>query len=168
MKQWIAVYTKPRHEKTVLSQFEEKGIESYLPLIRQKHRWSDRMKWVETPIFKSYIFACVELKDNLKVLQTQGVHHIIKFQNKIAVIPEIQIANLRKMIEGGFDPYPSDYFVIGDEVEVIGGPLRGMLGIVSRSDTPDKLIIKIDAIQHAVAVQIESRYLKSIKVNYVN
>lgn len=168
MKQWIAVYTKPRHEKTVLSQFEEKGIESYLPLIRQKHRWSDRMKWVETPIFKSYIFACVELKDNLKVLQTQGVHHIIKFQNKIAVIPEIQIANLRKMIEGGFDPYPSDYFVIGDEVEVIGGPLRGMLGIVSRSDTPDKLIIKIDAIQHAVAVQIESRYLKSIKANYVN
>jgi len=168
MKQWIAVYTKPRHEKTVLSQFEEKGIESYLPLVRQKHRWSDRMKWVETPIFKSYIFACVELKDNLNVLQTQGVHHIIKFQNKIAVIPEIQIANLRKMIEGGFDPYPSDYFVIGDEVEVVGGPLRGMQGIVSRSDTPDKLIIKIDAIQHAVAVQIESKYLKSIKANYVN
>ncbi len=168
MKQWIAVYTKPRHEKTVLNQFEEKGIESYLPLVRQKHRWSDRMKWVETPIFKSYIFACVELKDNLNVLQTQGVHHIIKFQNKIAVIPEIQIANLRKMIEGGFDPYPSDYFVIGDEVEVVGGPLRGMQGIVSRSDTPDKLIIKIDAIQHAVAVQIESKYLKSIKANYVN
>ena len=42
MKQWIAVYTKPRHEKTVLNQFEEKGIESYLPLIRQKHRWSDK------------------------------------------------------------------------------------------------------------------------------
>ena len=90
MKKWIAVYTKPRHEKAVLSQFEEKGIESYLPLIRQKHRWSDRMKWVEIPIFKSYIFACVELKDNLSVLQTRGVHNIVKFQNKIAVIPEIQ------------------------------------------------------------------------------
>ena len=168
MKQWIAVYTKPRHEKTVLNQFKEKGIESYLPLIRQKHRWSDRMKWVETPIFKSYIFACVELKDNLSVLQTRGVHNIVKFQNKIAVIPEIQITNLRKMIEGGFDPYPSDYFEIGDEVEVVGGPLRGMHGIVSRSDTPDKLIIKIDAIQHAVAVQIESKYLKSIKANYAH
>ncbi len=126
MKHWIAVYTKPRHEKTVLNQFEEKGIESYLPLIREKHRWSDRMKWVETPIFKSYIFANIELKDNLSVLQTQGVHNIVKFQNKIAVIPENQINNLRKMIEGGFDPLPSDYFVIGDEVEVVGGPLRGI------------------------------------------
>jgi transcription antitermination factor NusG len=168
MKQWIAVYTKPRHEKTVLKQFIEKGIDSYLPLIRQKHRWSDRMKWVETPIFKSYIFAHVELKDNLEVLQTRGVHHIVKFQNKIAVIPEIQITNLRKIIEGGFDPFPSDYFMIGDEVEVVGGPLRGINGIVSRDDTPDKLIIKIDAIQHAVAVQIERKYLIRIKANYVN
>ncbi len=168
MKQWIAVYTKPRHEKTVLNQFEEKGIESYLPLVRQKHRWSDRMKWVETPIFKSYIFACVELKDNLSVLQTRGVHNIVKFQNKIAVIPEIQITNLRKIIEGGFDPFPSDYFIIGDEVEVIGGPLRGINGIVSRNDAPDKLIIKIDVIQHAVAVQIEHKYLARIKANYAN
>ena len=168
MKQWIAIYTKPRHEKTVLSQFEEKGIDSYLPLIRQKHRWSDRMKWVETPIFKSYIFACIDLKDNLEVLQTRGVNHIVKFHNAIAVIPEIQINNLKKMIVGGFDPYPSDYFVKGDEVKVVGGPLRGLNGIVSRNDTPDKLIIKIDAIQHAVAVQIESKYLKSVKTNYAN
>ncbi len=166
MKQWIAVYTKPRHEKLVLSQFTEKGIDSYLPLIRQRHRWSDRMKWVEIPIFKSYIFAHVELKDNLEVLQTRGVNHIVKFQNKIAVIPDVQITSLRKIIDGGFDPFPSDYFVIGDDVEVIGGPLRGINGIVSRNDTSDKLIIKINVIQHAVAVQIERKYLKPVKANY--
>jgi transcriptional antiterminator RfaH len=168
MKEWIAVYTKPRHEKSVLSEFTVKDIESYLPLVRQKHRWSDRMKWVETPIFKSYIFAHIELKNNLEVLQTRGVNHIIKFQNKIAVIPDMQIANLRKMIDGGFDPLPSDYFIIGDKVEVIGGLLRGMHGIVSRTDSEDKLIIKIDAIQHAVAVQIERKYLKPDKTNNAN
>lgn len=168
MQQWIAVYTKPRHEKSVLGEFTVKGIDAYLPLVRQKHRWSDRMKWVETPIFKSYIFAHIELKDNLEVLQTRGVNHIIKFQNKIAVIPDIQITNLRKMIDGGFDPLPSDYFIIGDKVEVIGGLLRGMHGIVSRNDSEDKLIIKIDAIQHAVAVQIERKYLKPDKTNNAN
>ena len=59
------------------------------------------MKWVDTPIFKSYLFAHIELKNYIDVLQTRGVHHIIKFQNKIAVIPDIQIDNLKKMIEGG-------------------------------------------------------------------
>ena len=162
MKQWIAVYTKPRHEKTVNRNFKKKNIDSYLPLIRQKHRWSDRMKWVETPIFKSYIFAHIDIKNYIDVLETRGVHHIIKFQNKITVIPDDQINNLKKMIEGGFDPFPSDYFTIGDKVEVVGGPLRGINGIVARNDTLGKLIIKIDAIQHAVAVQIESKYLKSI------
>ena len=168
MKQWIAVYTKPRHEKTVHKNFEEKTIESYLPLIRQKHRWSDRMKWVETPFFKSYIFAHIDPKNYLDILETRGVHHIIKFQNKIAVIPDDQINNLRKMIEGGFDPFPSDYFVVGEKVEVVGGPLRGINGIISRNDDTDRLVIKIDAIQHAVAVQIESKYLKAIKAKYVN
>jgi len=166
MNEWIAVYTKPRHEKVVQAEFEEKQIESYLPLIRKKHRWSDRMKWVETPIFKSYIFARIELKNYMDVLQTHGVHHIIKFQNKIAVIPEFQIKNLKKMIDGGFDPFPSDYFVVGDEVKVMGGPLKGITGVIARSDSADKLIIKIDAIQHAVAVQIESKYLK--QNNHVN
>jgi transcription antitermination factor NusG len=162
MKEWIAVYTKPRHEKVVEKGLEEKDIESYLPLIRKKHRWSDRMKWVETPIFKSYTFARIDLKNYLDVLQTHGVHHIIKFQNKIAVIPDFQIDNLKKMIDGGFDPFPSDYFIVGDEVEVIGGPLKGISGVVARNDAQDKLIIKIDAIQHAVAVQIEQKYLKPI------
>ena len=162
MKNWIAVYTKARHEKTVLSLFEENNIESYLPMVRQKHRWSDRMKWVDTPIFKSYIFARIELKNHLNVLQTRGVHNIVKFQNNIAIIPDLQIANLKKMIEGGFDPLPSDYFSVGDEVEVVGGLLRGLTGIVSRSDSDEKFIIKIDAIQHAVAVQIDSKYLKPV------
>ena len=165
MKAWIAVYTKPRHEKVVKNELEERNIESYLPLISRKHRWSDRMKWVETPIFKSYLFARIELKNYIDVLQTRGVHHIIKFQNKIAVIPDIQIDNLKKMIYGGFDPFPSDYFTIGDEVEVVGGPLKGITGVVDRNHTTDKLIIKIDAIQHAVAVQIENKYLKPIKNN---
>ena len=168
MKQWIAVYTKPRHEKTVHKNFEEKTIDCYLPLIRQKHRWSDRLKWVETPFFKSYIFAHINTKNYIDVLQTRGVHHIIKFQNKIAVIPDDQISNLKKMIEGGFDPFPSDYFIVGEEVEVVGGPLRGINGIVSRNDATDKLVIKIDAIQHAVAVQIESKYLKAVKSKNVN
>jgi len=163
MKHWIAVYTKPRHEKAVRKQFEDNEIESYLPMVRQKHRWSDRMKWVEVPIFKSYIFVRIELKENLRVLQTQGVHNIVKFQNKVALIPEIQIQNLRAMIEGGFNPFPTDYFFVGDQVEVMGGPLRGLVGIVARNDAPNKLIIKIDAIQHAVAVKIEQKYLKPMK-----
>ena len=163
MKQWIVGYTKARHEKTVVELLNEKEIETYLPLIRQRRKWSDRMKWVEMPLFNSYVFIRTELKDQLNILQTRGVHHIVKFQKNIAVVPDVQIKNLNQMREGGFEPLAADYFVVGDEVEVVGGPMRGIDGIVTRSEGKDRLIIKIDAIQGAVAVQIDRRYLKAIK-----
>ena len=99
MRQWIVVYTKARHEKTVVELLNEKEIETYLPLIRQRRKWSDRMKWVELPLFNSYVFVRTELKDQLSILQTRGVHHVVKFQKNIAVVPDVQIKNLKQMIE---------------------------------------------------------------------
>ena len=160
MLQWIAVYTKPRQEKIVLKSLIDRSFQAYLPLIRQKRKWSDRYKWIEVPLFKSYIFVKIALKDNLNILKTNGVHHVVKFQNQIATIPDIQIESLKQMIEGGFEPHPTEYFIVGDNVEVGSGPLSGINGVVTRIDGIDRLIIKIDAIQHAVSVRIDRRYLK--------
>jgi transcription antitermination factor NusG len=162
MPSWIAVYTKSRHEKAVYSLFSDKGIETYLPLIRRKRKWSDRTKWIDVPLFRSYVFAFIDLKDYLDVLQTDGVLHIVKFRNHIATIPESQIEGLRQMIDGGYDPVPIEYLVLGDKVRIRGGPLTGIEGIVSRIDGVDRFIIKIEAIQHAVSVQIDRKFLKPI------
>ena len=147
-------------EKVVLKNFVAQSIQSYLPLIRQKRKWSDRYKWIEVPLFKSYIFARIDLKDNITVLQTNGVHHIVKFQNQIANVPDEQIESLKQMIEGGYEPFPVEYYTIGDMVEVASGPLTGITGVVARIDGIDRLIIKIDAIQHAVSVRIDRKFLK--------
>ena len=64
-KKWIAVYTKPRHEKTVEKELQKKGFEVYLPLLKQRRKWSDRKKWVEFPLFRSYIFVKTEIKNAL-------------------------------------------------------------------------------------------------------
>jgi transcription antitermination factor NusG len=160
MLQWIAVYTKPRQEKVVLKNLVERDYQVYLPLIRQKRKWSDRYKWIEVPLFKSYIFVKIDIRENLAILQTNGVHHIVKFKNQIATIPDNQIESLRQMIDGGFEPDPTEYFIVGDSVEVGSGPLLGINGVVTRIDGIDRLIIKIDAIQHAVSVRIDRKYLK--------
>ncbi|NOZ04667.1 MAG: UpxY family transcription antiterminator [FCB group bacterium] len=162
MEHWIAVYTKSRHEKVVYDQLTTKNIEAYLPTIRQKRKWSDRYKWVDVPLFRSYVFAKIPLKNSLFVLQTHGVHHIVKFKNNIATIPEEQINGIRRMIEGDYDPIPTDYFVLGDAVEVVGGPMSGMSGEVTRIDGEDRFVIKIDAIKHAISVHIDRKFLKPL------
>lgn len=167
MEKWIAVYTKSRHEKVVIQELENKNIEAYCPIFKERRQWSDRKRWVEFPLFRSYVFAKIELKNSIYILQTMGVHHIIKFQGNISIIPDEIIQNIKSMIDGGFTIEQVEYFVKGDEVIVVDGPLKGMDGIVVKIKNENKLVLKIEAIQQAIAVQIHPGYLKP-KKKHVN
>ena len=167
MEKWIAVYTKSRHEKVVIQELEKKNIEAYCPILKERRQWNDRKRWVEFPLFRSYVFVKIELKNSLYILQTMGVHHIIKFQGKISTIPDGIIQNIKSMIDGGFTVEQVEYFVKGDEVKVVDGPLKGMEGIVVKIKNENKLVIKVAEIQQAIAVQIHPGYLKP-KKKHVN
>ena len=167
-EKWIAAYTKPRHEKVAYDQLINKGFTAYLPLLRQKRKWSDRKKWVEMPLFKSYIFVKIHLKYGLFVLQTYGVNNIVKLGGKIAVIRDEEIMAIRQLLEGGYEPEGIDYFVEGDHVLIIAGPLKGTEGVVVQVKGKDKFVLKIDAIQHAVSCHIDRKFLKPLKVKHVN
>ena len=161
-KQWIAVRSKPRAEKVAFEQLVKKSIETYLPLVKKRRKWSDRKKWVELPLFSSYLFAKIELKESIYVLQTHGVSTIVRFNGNIAVIGNEVIDAIRMALEGGYELEPTEYFAVGDDVEVIEGPMKGAQGIVSRLKGKDRLIIKIDALQQAIAIHIDTKFLQSV------
>ena len=164
-KKWMAVYTKPRYEKVVEKEFLKKEFEVYLPMLKERRKWSDRKTWVEFPLFRSYIFVKTEIKNALFVLQTQGVVKIVKFGGEVAVIQDENIEAIKLMIEGGYSPEPLNYFIQGDPVEVNDGPLKGLVGEVTRLDKDDRLLIRVDAIQHSISIQIDRGFLKPIKIN---
>jgi len=158
-KKWIAVYTKPRHEKSVMNELIKKDFEVYLPLLKERRKWSDRKKWVEFPIFKSYLFVFINLNNFIPVLQTPGIVKVVRFGEKIATLSEKSIEHIRLMIEGGYNPTPTDYFIKGEPVFVKEGPLKGLEGEVIRLDGNDRLILRIDIIQHSISVKINRAFL---------
>jgi transcription antitermination factor NusG len=95
---WYAIYTKPRWEKKVHSLLSEKKIESYCPLNKVRKKWSDRMKTVEEPLFKSYVFARVNADEQTKVRMTAGVMNFVYWQGKPAIIPAKEIETIRKFL----------------------------------------------------------------------
>jgi len=158
-KKWIAVYTKPRHEKSVMNELIKKDFEVYLPLLKERRKWSDRKKWVEFPIFKSYLFVFINLNNFIPVLQTPGIVKVVRFGEKIATLSEKSIEHIRLMTEGGYNPTPTDYFIKGEPVFVKEGPLKGLEGEVIRLDGNDRLILRIDIIQHSISVKINRAFL---------
>ena len=162
LKKWIAVYTKPRHEKIVEKELQDKGFRVYLPMLKKKRRWSDRKKWVKFPLFKSYIFVQTEIKNTLFILKTIGVIRVIKFGREVAVLKDENIRAIKMMIDGEYSPTPIDYFVKGELVEVKEGPLKGLRGEVKRIDNEYRLLVRVDAIQHSISIQINRASLKHI------
>ena len=165
MKKWIAVYTKSRHEQIVINELSKKDIESFCPMFKERRQWSDRKKWVHFPLFRSYVFARIHLKENIFVLQTIGVNKIVKFQNKISIIPDQVINDIKNIVDGGYKIQQVDYFIKGDEVSVVSGPLKGVNGIIQDLKGDNRLIMKVEAIRQAFSIEISSEQLKLKKKN---
>lgn len=97
-KYWFVIYTKPRWEKKVHGLLSDQGIESYCPLNRVKKKWSDRMKWVDEPLFKSYVFVRVRAVDQTQVRMVPGVINYIYWLGKPAVVKDKEIEAIRRFL----------------------------------------------------------------------
>ena len=104
------------------------------------------------------------MKDSIYILNTRGVSTIVKFGDRVITIDEKVVNSIRLALEGEYDLHPIKFFTIGDRVSVIDGPMKGAVGIVeTKHKNENRLIIKIEALQQAVAVHINSEYLEYIK-----
>ncbi|MFT3932721.1 MAG: UpxY family transcription antiterminator [Chitinophagaceae bacterium] len=97
-KRWLAVYTKPRWEKKVDLLLREKGVESYCPLNKIRRKWSDRMKLVEEPLFKSYVFVHITEEEEKKVRRVEGILNFVYWLGKPAVITPLEIKRIKKFL----------------------------------------------------------------------
>ncbi len=97
-KKWLAVYTRPRWEKKVNQLLAEKGLESYCPLNKVRRKWSDRVKIVEEPLFKSYVFVKVTDEDRSAVRMTNGAVNFVYWNGKPAVIREKEINAIKRFL----------------------------------------------------------------------
>jgi transcription antitermination factor NusG len=97
-KHWYALYTKPRWEKKVNILLAQQGFESYCPLNKVRKKWSDRLKWVEEPLFKSYVFVKVDEEELKEVRFVDGVVNFVYWLGKPATIKDPEIELIRKFL----------------------------------------------------------------------
>lgn len=98
-KKWYAVYTKPRWEKKVHRLLAEQQLESYCPLNKVYRKWSDRIKVVQEPLFKSYIFVRIREEDKTAVRMTDGVVNFVYWLGKPAQIKNSEIDTIKRFLK---------------------------------------------------------------------
>jgi transcription antitermination factor NusG len=153
-RHWYALQVRPRFERKVESQLDARGIETYLPLLRQMRWWSDRRKIIETPLFAGYMFVRLQLspQERMLVLRTSGVMNFVGFPSGATPVRSAQIESLRRLLDSNTECSIRPFLRTGQRVRIRGGSLEGVEGILQNDSK--HLVVSIDCIQRSIAVRI--------------
>lgn len=153
---WFAIWTRSRHEQVVRQQLERKGLEAFLPTVTRWSRWKDRKKQIAWPLFPGYCFARFVAGERLPILKCTGVVSIVSMNGEPAAIPASEIDAIRTLVETDLAYDPCPLIREGMLVEVMHGPLRGVVGRLVRKGAHARLVLAVELIGQGVSVEVDA------------
>ena len=154
--QWYALHTRAQHEKSVVSHLHRQGITTFLPLVTEVHRWSDRHKVVHLPLFTCYAFVHLRLVPEswARVMGVTGVLRFVGADNGVP-IPEGQIRAVQALLSSNLSYQICPFLQVGQRVRIRGGSLDGVEGLLIARNGDRTLIISVEPIQRSLSVRID-------------
>ncbi len=121
------------------------------------HRWSDRRKIVEVPLFSCYVFVNSPgwRQVHPLVVRTPGFLQWVGANGEPTAIPDAQIEAVRSPLANGFPACSYPFLKLGQRVRVRGGCLDGIEGILVKNNGDSRLVVSIDLIQQSISVALQ-------------
>lgn len=153
---WYALHTRYKQERKVGNDIVSAGFESFVPTTRQVHRWTDRDKYVDVPLFPCYVFVHIAISYAAysRMLSIPGVLRWVGIGSKPSAISEVEVDGIKKVLTSkvAFSNHP--FPAVGQRVRVRGGCLDGLEGLVLSTKGAGKLLITIGAVQQAISISL--------------
>jgi transcription antitermination factor NusG len=161
---WYAIHTMPRHEKWIAGQLQGKRVFTFLPVLHQIRRWSDRWSKVEVPMFSCYAFVRIvqTVEERLKVLRTPGVLGFVGSERQGTPIPDEEIENLRTAIRGKIPCIVHPFVSAGKRVRIRGGSLDGVEGIFMRQGRQQSVVVSVELLRRSVSIRVEGYDIETV------
>ena len=155
-----ATDTRVNCERRVADQLAEHGVEIFRPHYESEGTWIDRKVCVRMPLFSGYVFVRLLLQNRLGVLRIPGVASPVGFAGR--PVPEAEFTKIRGFLQQGLRAEPHPYLQAGRRVQVRSVPLQGMEGIILRRKNSCRLVISLELIQRAMAVDVDSADVEAL------
>lgn len=139
----------------------KQGFESYCPLNKVRRKWSDRMKVVEEPLFKSYVFVKVSDEHRTVVRMTPGVINFVYWNGKPAVVKEKEINTIKSFLNEYENVEVKPMAVeMNQRVRITAGPLMDQQGEVIGMNRKT-VKVAIDSLGYLLVAYIDKTKLTS-------
>ena len=151
---WNVLYTKSKTEKKVFERLSNLGIDLYCPCQRTLKKWSDRKKWVNEPVFKSYIFVKAPDSESqkLQILDTPGVVRFLYWLGQPAQVRQVEIDAIRSFL-GEHQSFESVSFDVGLKLNVKQGVLKGSEGVVLYQ-TKNEVVLRVEKLGMSLVARL--------------
>jgi transcriptional antiterminator RfaH len=163
-KGWYLIYTKPRHEKKVHAQLTERQINSLLPTQKALRVWHDRKKYVDEPLFPSYVFIYLNTMQNYyDGIDTEGSLYYVKTGKQITQVSETVVNNIRLITDQAKELEVSDdRFHPGRKLVITKGALTGLSCEVVEFNNKQKLLVRVDLLKRNILITLPEDHLIAI------
>jgi transcription antitermination factor NusG len=141
------------------------GVDCYLPLKKELRVWSDRKKWVESPLFPSYVFVRVSEREYHQAIQPTWAVRYVSFGGKAVTIRESQIEGLKSFLadQEREVEVTTRNFKKGDQLEVSSGPLQGVKGELIQIRGQHRLVLRFESLGCCVHAEISADEVEALK-----
>jgi len=162
---WYAVHTRSNFEKSVAAQCASKQLTAYVPAVTEIHRWKDRRKQIEIPVFPGYVFVHMydSAENRLHVLRSQGAVRILGSGGEIEGIPDAEIDGIRCLIRSALPFAAHPFLCEGDQVRVKRGPLRGIEGFLTKIKAQSRLVLSVQMLARSVSTEVDCRDIEMVR-----
>lgn len=156
-KHWFALYTRPKHEFKARKQITSLKVENFLPAIKKRRKWADRIKSITEPLISGYIFIFANENERLAAVTSDAVVNTVSFKGIPAIIPDWQIESLKNML-GHSDEIEvkiTDEFPVGTRVKVVSWPMEGIIGVVEKKlNNENYICISLEFVNRMISVRL--------------
>lgn len=159
---WYAIAVKPQTERAVERALAQRSYETYFPVMTSERRWSDRVKRVECAVIPGYVFCRFDGAVRLPIMTTPGVREIVGFGRQAAPVDEAELLALRRVVESGFPVENCEFLQRGDRVEVTGGPMQGLCGLLLEVRGQVRVVVSVELLQRSVSVEMDRARIKRV------
>ncbi|MCS6976994.1 MAG: hypothetical protein NZM31_08315 [Gemmatales bacterium] len=157
---WYALHTRPRQEKCVVRELLSRQAPFFLPLYCKRKKFQGRMVTTHLPLFPGYVFQLATEQERLLALKTNRV------LKALPVAAQDQLWNdlrqIRRLLLSGEPVTPEEKLGAGDLVEILSGPLAGLRGVIERTASGRRFIVRVDFIQRGASVLLDDTVLVKV------
>jgi transcription antitermination factor NusG len=161
---WYALHTRVHREKLVERRLRALGLSTFLPVTTEVHRWSDRQKVIELPLFASYVFVQLDNGHSARrqVLGVDGIVGLVGDRGRGTPIPDSQIDAVRTLVTQKISCSPRPFLTVGQRVRVRGGALDGVEGVLLACERGDTLVVSVDVLGRSLGVSVAGYQVEAL------